>query len=242
MQWKQLPGESGQAYAAFKTYLDLGPIRSCDAAYKAQGGPQVGRKGATRAPGSWRRWFTRHQWQKRARAYDQRDHAAADQSHVEAIQATVTKAVRDDWEQGRIARMRQQEQEEWELRNLLLKKAREMLGFGLLRQVTKQTPKGDVVVVQPVDWDFSTTVNLIKLIHQLGRASAQMPLKVAEPAADESFKDSMFATSGQLADAMPDGAMPDMPLNPAAKPQLGASIIATSDKGLRQPEKVRPRK
>lgn len=237
-QWEQLPTEPGLAYEAFKTYLSLGATRTFDEAYRVH----TQRRQGTRAPGNWRAWAKAYRWKERARAFDIRNEKAADEAHVRAIQATVTKAVIDDWEQGRIARMRQQEQEEWELRNLLLKKAREMLEFGLLRQVTKQTPKGEVVVVQPVNWDFSTTANLIKLIHQLGRASTQMPLKVFEPPADESFADSMFITSAQLSDVMPEGAMPDMPRNPAAKPELGASIAKASDQGLQQPEKARPRK
>jgi hypothetical protein len=33
--WDRQPAESGEAYAAFETYLNQGPDRSLDAAYRA---------------------------------------------------------------------------------------------------------------------------------------------------------------------------------------------------------------
>ncbi|HLL88975.1 MAG TPA: hypothetical protein VK324_06705 [Tepidisphaeraceae bacterium] len=234
--WAQLPTEPPQAFLAFQAYLKLGPNRSYDAAYRQA---RPGCAEDTRAPGGWRKWCKSFDWQGRARAYDERDQRVADTARVEAIRQVATAAVVDDWEAGRIQRQRQQEQEEWELRCLLLEKAKAMLQFGLARKVTKEGAHGQTInVFEPVNWDMKAAVAAVRLVSQLGRIAAQMPLvvQVGQQGADD---DAMFETRGQAAAVIPEGAMPAMPDQPDAKPQLGTSITKGVE-GLTQPEKARP--
>jgi hypothetical protein len=61
--WDRQPGESSKSYAAFSTYLDLGPNRSIVKAIKSSG----------RSPGNlrqWELWSSQYQWVNRAAAYD----------------------------------------------------------------------------------------------------------------------------------------------------------------------------
>lgn len=59
--------ESGRAFAAFTTYRDIGANRSLNGAYRCQTG--VG-KGAGRASGQWVDWYDKHDWKRRAEAWD----------------------------------------------------------------------------------------------------------------------------------------------------------------------------
>ena len=66
-QWERMPDESTKAYAAFNTYLQLGPNRSLDEAYcAATEKPQ----GSTRVSGQWRDWSSQFRWFARATAWD----------------------------------------------------------------------------------------------------------------------------------------------------------------------------
>lgn len=73
--YERQEGESGQAYAAFCLYRDLGPSRSMDAAYlkgrekAGKGGNSGGQKKAV--PGQWWRWSAEHEWKRRAESFDQ---------------------------------------------------------------------------------------------------------------------------------------------------------------------------
>ncbi len=60
--WAQLPGESGPAYEAFRTFLELGPRRSVAEVVR-----RVGKKESL----LWR-WVTRHDWRHRAWLWEAR--------------------------------------------------------------------------------------------------------------------------------------------------------------------------
>lgn len=64
-------GETEEAFAAFRRFLELGPGRSIAEAYRAhaeaRGGPRSGAKGV---PGNWKRWSSQHNWRGRAEAHD----------------------------------------------------------------------------------------------------------------------------------------------------------------------------
>jgi hypothetical protein len=64
--WNRLPGESTKAFSAFSAYRDLGSGRSIVEAYRHQRGT----KGATQAPGQWKRLAKRFRWSERAAAWD----------------------------------------------------------------------------------------------------------------------------------------------------------------------------
>lgn len=77
--WERLEGETVRAYAAFTTYVNLPPKkRSIAAAYRAQ----TGRGPGASAPGYWRDWARRNDWEQRASARDR--HLA-----IEALEAAV---------------------------------------------------------------------------------------------------------------------------------------------------------
>lgn len=59
--WEQLPDEGAKAYAAFFTYLELGPhIRSIEATAKELG----------KSPSLIGQWSSNHHWVERSKAYD----------------------------------------------------------------------------------------------------------------------------------------------------------------------------
>jgi len=64
--WDRQEGETSKAYAAFVAYLELGPERSIDAAFRQQNGS---RKAAGR-PFWWHRWSSKWSWVARAEAFD----------------------------------------------------------------------------------------------------------------------------------------------------------------------------
>lgn len=65
--WKQLEGESAQAYAAFIAYCELGAERSIDAAWT---GAKQGQNRGKRAPSHWQKWSSKYRWVDRARSWD----------------------------------------------------------------------------------------------------------------------------------------------------------------------------
>lgn len=64
--WDQRADESAKAYRAFEAFLDLGPDRSLDAAFRSYKGVS----GVRRAPGIWQRWYALYKWRDRADEYD----------------------------------------------------------------------------------------------------------------------------------------------------------------------------
>lgn len=87
--WEQQPGESSEAYAAFRAYRDLGPDRSILKAY-AQLRPKAGSRKApapANAPGSWKRWAQQWRWKERVEAYDRRMESVEQGAREEARKA-----------------------------------------------------------------------------------------------------------------------------------------------------------
>ncbi len=72
--WKRRPDESDEWYRRFETYLAMGESRSVLGVYRAEGNPE-----ARSVPGSWKDTVKRHEWQKRAAAWDLRIEDLAEQ-------------------------------------------------------------------------------------------------------------------------------------------------------------------
>lgn len=69
---KRLPAESARAFRAFRLYLNQGPGRSLDRAWRFFSAGSRGKDlVSTRRPGHWSRWCAKNQWVDRAAAYDQ---------------------------------------------------------------------------------------------------------------------------------------------------------------------------
>lgn len=81
--WLQASGETNEAYAAFCVYLDLGPRRSIDAAYRTYLSRTRSRPISDvtlRACGRWTCWSVVHRWRERALAFDRRNQRIVHQS------------------------------------------------------------------------------------------------------------------------------------------------------------------
>lgn len=72
--WERLPDETSKAYAAFRSYRDLGPTRVLD------GLTTVSRQSA-------QRWSRRHHWSNRAQAWDAEAYRLEDAHRLDAIRA-----------------------------------------------------------------------------------------------------------------------------------------------------------
>lgn len=74
--WERRPGETAKAYAAFCVYRDLGPSRSLEKAAQAMG--YKSRK-------NFSVWHSKHEWVKRAEAYDEYLERRKREEHEKAI-------------------------------------------------------------------------------------------------------------------------------------------------------------
>ena len=89
--WHRLADETAAAYIAFRTYLDLGPGRTVNAAYRMRKGAKSGEGGRTvRAHSRWYAWADRHSWEERAAAYD----AHVEREVIQANAGTIANARR----------------------------------------------------------------------------------------------------------------------------------------------------
>lgn len=64
--WDQRPGESSQAFIAFRSYLELGQKRTVLDAFRAKSGKPESQQ----VSGRWGIWSREHEWAERARAFD----------------------------------------------------------------------------------------------------------------------------------------------------------------------------
>lgn len=71
--WERLPNETSLAYEAFRTFRDLGPLRSFE-------GMQISRTSA------WR-WSSVNRWSERAQAWDAEAHRLEDARRLEQIRS-----------------------------------------------------------------------------------------------------------------------------------------------------------
>jgi hypothetical protein len=92
--WDRQSSESAKAYRAFTIFLDLGPDRSLDAAYRSHKGVQGARR---RAPGLWQRWYAFYKWKERADLYDRhvatQHRLAKEEEHRKMIEQHTKRAV-----------------------------------------------------------------------------------------------------------------------------------------------------
>lgn len=231
--WDQQPGETPGAYRAFVVYLELGITRTLDAAYRStrpppgpDAGPDAGSTPAAqpRAPGSWKTWYRSHKWKERAGAFDRRDAEVA-QTAREKVIATVAA--------DRAGRMLEQEQREHELAGLMFAKIKEMLETGLVKRKVVKGEKGEITVLEPCKWGFSTVARLADVYCRLGRISLNMPVKVEGSAGEDA---PYFETSGQMENALGEGQAPPMPADTLTRPPM-PQAAGTRAAGMIQPRK-----
>jgi hypothetical protein len=68
--WDKRDDESDSAYTRFLIYRNLGVTRSLDRAYQSTLADDVTKRNKVRATGQWREDSGKHEWQKRAEAWD----------------------------------------------------------------------------------------------------------------------------------------------------------------------------
>ena len=87
--WDRLPRETDKGFAAFRVYLELGPTRSFEAAWRAYR-EERGLRGE-RMPSHFRRWKDRNNWPGRAAAFDGHAISAIDDVRIKAQKAALSK-------------------------------------------------------------------------------------------------------------------------------------------------------
>lgn len=167
--WEQRDDESAEAFAAFKAYLEMGAERTVVGAYRqAKGKPE-----AKQAAGTWNGWKDKYAWQERAEASDRRI-AAVERAEEEKAFA----ANRRKWAMRRITI----QDDAWELAELLIRKAKDVLLLPVARQRTVtseeradgKTIVQTVIVEPPRNVTFMQAVQMLNLADRMRRLAAEM--------------------------------------------------------------------
>ncbi len=151
------PRESNPAYAAFLAYIELGVGRSVR---------QVARRLAKSAT-LIGRWSSKHDWPKRAAAYD--DHIA--KTAFEAEEAKLVKKA-GVWAE----RMEQTREEAFQMAGKLIAKAQAMLEYPLA-QTTSADGK---TTIKPARWNFSDAARMADVAARLKQLATGLPTERLE--------------------------------------------------------------
>lgn len=151
------PGESNPAYAAFLAYIELGVGRSVLA---------VGRRLA-KSRSLVSRWCMRHDWVRRAAAYD--DYIA--KTAFEAEEAKLVKRA-GVWAK----RMEETREEAFQMAGLLVEKAQAMLKFPL----SETTTADGKTVIRPGRWTFADAAKLADVAARLKQMATGLPTERLE--------------------------------------------------------------
>jgi len=149
--YDQQPGESTKNYTAFRCYLDAGPQRSVR---------MVSRKLA-KCKALISRWSSAWQWVSRVRAWEADDARRRQQAEEEL-------ALRD----ARKWAVRQQRvrDDEYDLGQAMLARAREMLAFPLTRKIVRE--EGRTIIIEPARWQASDVSRMADVAAELVRRSS----------------------------------------------------------------------
>jgi len=162
--WGQQPGESDLWYSRFLIFLDIPAYcRSHLRAYanwssadnvqrEIEGKRKVERKLAT-VPESWSRYARYWRWEERAKAKDTHDRIR------DSAEARARKK----------ERLKQLENDEWELSQKILKKAEEMASYPLVTQTTSD--EGRTIIINPQKWAASDAARYLAIGSEIARRS-----------------------------------------------------------------------
>lgn len=160
------------------------------------------------APRHWRSWSTTFRWFDRAAAYD----AHLDRQRVEAA----AQATRDASAEA-VARREAVPEYEYRAGRLGMKHAIKQL----------RLPGGNLKGIS----------QLMRVSSDLMRRGTGLPVAAIEDKPPD-MTSVLFESRGQLAAAMPPGAMPEMPADPTVKPELGESVTIGNESPLRKPKSI----
>lgn len=155
--YEQQPGESDKAFAAFKTYRDMGPNRSI-----AKAGRKLGKCTVTLE-----RWATKFTWQERLKEWA---------AHLAKLEA----AAMDDQARKHAQEWARRESAEreanWKMAQDLRKRAMAMLEFPL---ATTKSRDGKTVV-NPTAWNMGHAARLAEVATKIAALAVGAPTERAE--------------------------------------------------------------
>ena len=155
--WEKQKNESAQAFEAAHLYFQMGAERSIDAVRKKLGKSQD----------ICERWSARHNWRKRAHAYDQ---------HLASIETKATEGLVKNRAKMWQERREQIREDGFKLYERLKAKAEQMLAFPLERRQTKDGQ----TIIEPAEWNFNTATRMLDVAVKLGRLSADLATEKIE--------------------------------------------------------------
>jgi len=166
--WDRQADERDKPWAAFVVFRDMGKDRNLLQAYR----DTYGRQNAKKAPGWYAAWAKKHDWRRRAAAWD----AHLDQIAQDGVEDGVEEQGRRLGVEWRVRRS-----ELMEVSARLLRKAEQMLDFPIARQErTTQTDEDgnatEIVIVNPARFTFSTAAKLAEASAKLGAIAAEKSL------------------------------------------------------------------
>ena len=168
--WECQTGENSRWYGRFLAYRDMGPSRSILGAYKRELA-ENSRKEQDKAsvPNSWDNASKQFRWAERADAWDRSERDRQRQNEL-AIEQEALREWRD--------RQMKLREDQWEWRNLLLEKAKEMLEQSLFVMHNKQMEDGSTAAVaMPAKWSFRDASTFIQLANELSKSATDAELE-----------------------------------------------------------------
>jgi hypothetical protein len=224
--WDIQHSETPEAYHAFTAFRDLGPTRSLDKAYRTQTGR------TTRAPGRWKTWHRQHNWKARAAALDRHQQEVGQVAAEAAVAAYAAASA-----EARLEQLRREQA--WQF--IIDRKIQEMDKVPIVkRRIGRYDDGRPFSVEEPARWTLKTMLEFIRFGRNLGRMTNKMPTVVDDEAPADDLKELFFETDGQLESKLPDGAMPPMPPDVMAKPDIPASTDAAGQAPPTQPPPLPP--
>jgi hypothetical protein len=160
--WEQREEETSKAYAAFKIYRDLEPAkRTINAAWRAASQPKKGEKPKSdKTPGHFQDWYERHEWAPRAIAYDKYQRQIEEDARAEAQRENARK-----W----AARVEEQRESEWQMRQQLLEKLDVMLKFPLVEKRIEVRHGEEIHEFHPANWRLRDVATFMLTASKVGR-------------------------------------------------------------------------
>ncbi|HOW67937.1 MAG TPA: hypothetical protein P5186_16220 [Candidatus Paceibacterota bacterium] len=149
---ERLPGESTQAYEAFRTYAGLGPGRSTREVCKR----------LNKSIALIGKWSAKHHWVERAAAFDDR----LDRITQEAEEAKLIEKA-GEWAE----RMQHTREEAYQMASRLVEKAEAMLKFPLAETISKDGK----TIIKPGRWTFADAAKMLDVAHRLKQLVTGLP-------------------------------------------------------------------
>jgi hypothetical protein len=154
MPWEQSRNESIKAYAAAKTYFDLGPDGSLEATAKRM----------HKSLGQMKRWSVDHRWKSRAIAYNRRRNQIEQEAKEDQIRQTARL-----WAE-RAEKLRE---DDYQMSIKQREKAYELLKYPIAKIITTSVDGKTITTAVPAHWNMGDAVRLGESASKLGGKSVR---------------------------------------------------------------------